>query len=584
MSDELFEVAFSGKIREGAELDDVKTGIGKIFKADDATIKHLFSGKRIVIKKNLNKEAAHKYSMAFTKVGAICELKPMSAAPAAAAPAAMPTDMPTAAEAPAAKLVSAPKPDTATVHADSPASVVAEDSGASKSRGVGKIVAISGLAAGILALVVVATPYFTGMLAEQQFKEVMLRVQDSSTQQSASFKVRNDVDYQRGWLTSTVVNTVTLEFPQWDPVTFKLNSSISHGPLLLDGPNKIGLAAINTKMPLTDDQQAGVAEIWKDNNDPIQILSHIDFNGDTVTEISVAEFTLDKSENNSLDKLSFGRLLTTATVSENFSRVDANIDWDGLQLDTPESNIVIGKLAVYSQKNLSVEDLWLGDDELDLSVLAVKLSNAVANPLGKTPSSATMEEFKVSAHSEADNNAFVKGHTTIIAKNLIVENKSVASDLKLTIAVENLPAKPLQAIARKLSEHQNRALQSGNPGQAPDFSVIQEDIGQILAAGPVLKIPELQANTEQGRVIVDLEATVKTDDPMVLQNPMLLLFALQASGNINIPAGLIEGTPLTIYVPAFIEKGYITSEQDQLKSKIKFEQGQLTFNGKTPRL
>ena len=156
--------------------------------------------------------------------------------------------------------------------------------------------------------------------------------------------------------------------------------------------------------------------------------------------------------------------------------------------------------------------------------------------------------------------------------------------MKLTIAVENLPAKPLQAIARKLSEHQNRALQSGNPGQAPDFSVIQEDIGQILAAGPVLKIPELQANTEQGRVIVDLEATVKTDDPMVLQNPMLLLFALQASGNINIPAGLIEGTPLTIYVPAFIEKGYITSEQDQLKSKIKFEQGQLTFNGKTPRL
>jgi hypothetical protein len=71
---------------------------------------------------------------------------------------------------------------------------------------------------------------------------------------------------------------------------------------------------------------------------------------------------------------------------------------------------------------------------------------------------------------------------------------------------------------------------------------------------------------------------------MVLQNPMLLLFALQASGSVSVPAGLVEGSPLSIYVPAFIEQGYITNEQDQLKSKIKFQQGQLTFNGKALKL
>jgi uncharacterized protein YdgA (DUF945 family) len=578
MSAELFEVVFSGQISEDAELDEVKAGIGEIFKADDAMIERLFSGKRIVIKKNLDKEAAHKYSMAFKKVGAICELNPMFAAPAAATPA----DMPAAAEAPAARS-SAQKPETPNPQVDLSASVGAADRGAPKSQGVGKIVTISGLVAGILALVVAAMPYFTGMLVEQHFKEVMLRVQDFSAQQPASFKVRNDVDYQRGWLTSTVVNTVTLEFSQQEPVTFKLNSNISHGPLLLNNPNNFGLAAIDTKMPLTEDQQAGVARICKDNFDPIQILSHIDFNGDTITEVAVAEFTLDQIEDNSIGKISFGRLLITATVSEKFSRIDANIDWNGLQIDTPGSNIVMGKLTGYSQKHLSVEDLWLGDDELVLSVLTVKMSNAVANPLGKTPSSTTMEEFKVSAHSEVDRSIFVKGHTTITVKNLIVENKSVASDLKLTIAVENLLAKPLQAIARKLSEHQNRAMQSVNPGQAPNFAALQEDIGQILAAGPVLKIPALQANTEQGKVRVGLEATVKTDDPVALQNPMFLLLALQASGSVSVPASLVEATPLALYVPVFIEQGYITSDKGQLKSKIKFQQGQLTLNGKTLR-
>ena len=47
-----------------------------------------------------------------------------------------------------------------------------------------------------------------------------------------AFTVKSDVDYQRGWLSSTVVNTITLEVPERDPVTFELNSSISHGPLL----------------------------------------------------------------------------------------------------------------------------------------------------------------------------------------------------------------------------------------------------------------------------------------------------------------------------------------------------------------
>jgi hypothetical protein len=77
MDEMLFEVAFSGQIHNDAELDEVKAHIARMFKADEATIARLFSGKRIVIKKNLTAEAADKYSIAFTKAGAICELEPM---------------------------------------------------------------------------------------------------------------------------------------------------------------------------------------------------------------------------------------------------------------------------------------------------------------------------------------------------------------------------------------------------------------------------------------------------------------------------------------------------------------------------
>ena len=78
MSDELFEVAFSGKIAEGAELEQVKAKVGAMFKADAAKLAQLFSGKRVVIKKNIDQAMANKYKAALNNAGAECEIKPLS--------------------------------------------------------------------------------------------------------------------------------------------------------------------------------------------------------------------------------------------------------------------------------------------------------------------------------------------------------------------------------------------------------------------------------------------------------------------------------------------------------------------------
>ena len=134
MSDFLYEVVFYGQIHEDAELDAVKASIAKMFKTDQATTKYLFSGKRIVIKKNLSAEAADKYSMAFAKAGAICELAPIpadSASPVQARDRA-------AAKAPSAA------PDAA-------------DKGASSKRRLRKIAAISAVAVAVAVALAAAT-------------------------------------------------------------------------------------------------------------------------------------------------------------------------------------------------------------------------------------------------------------------------------------------------------------------------------------------------------------------------------------------------------------------------------------------
>jgi hypothetical protein len=79
MSDELFEVAFSGQVSDIADIDDVKARVGKMFNADAAKIVQLFSGRRVVIKKNIDRPTAQKYQNAFAKAGAIAEVKSMEA-------------------------------------------------------------------------------------------------------------------------------------------------------------------------------------------------------------------------------------------------------------------------------------------------------------------------------------------------------------------------------------------------------------------------------------------------------------------------------------------------------------------------
>ena len=94
MSDELFEVAFSGQISDGAEPAEVKAKVAKMFNADDAKLAQLFSGRRVIIKKNIDRATADKYQTALNRAGAECEIcliegtqAAQSAPVAAAAPA-----------------------------------------------------------------------------------------------------------------------------------------------------------------------------------------------------------------------------------------------------------------------------------------------------------------------------------------------------------------------------------------------------------------------------------------------------------------------------------------------------------------
>ncbi len=70
-----YEVAFSGEMVAGAQPELVKANVAKVFQADAQRIALLFSGRRIVIKSNLDAAAAEKYRETLARAGALVEVR-----------------------------------------------------------------------------------------------------------------------------------------------------------------------------------------------------------------------------------------------------------------------------------------------------------------------------------------------------------------------------------------------------------------------------------------------------------------------------------------------------------------------------
>ncbi len=72
---EYFEIAFAGQIVLGAELEQTKQAVQRLFNANEQLMEQLFSGRRVVIKQKVDQATALKYQKAFAAAGAILEVR-----------------------------------------------------------------------------------------------------------------------------------------------------------------------------------------------------------------------------------------------------------------------------------------------------------------------------------------------------------------------------------------------------------------------------------------------------------------------------------------------------------------------------
>lgn len=90
MESEKFDLVFSGQVLPKQDVGQVKANMAALFKVSAAQIDALFSGKAVVLKRNLDLTAANRYRVAIKKAGARVDLVKSGVTPAKGAPVVPP--------------------------------------------------------------------------------------------------------------------------------------------------------------------------------------------------------------------------------------------------------------------------------------------------------------------------------------------------------------------------------------------------------------------------------------------------------------------------------------------------------------
>lgn len=66
-----YKIIFEGKVAAGIDVETAKGNMQRLFKTNDATVERLFSGKRVILKKNVPSEKIDRYLDALTQAGIV---------------------------------------------------------------------------------------------------------------------------------------------------------------------------------------------------------------------------------------------------------------------------------------------------------------------------------------------------------------------------------------------------------------------------------------------------------------------------------------------------------------------------------
>ncbi|MDQ6962528.1 MAG: DUF945 family protein [Mariprofundaceae bacterium] len=406
-----------------------------------------------------------------------------------------------------------------------------------------------------LCAVLAMAPLGTGFLAQKNYTELI------ESQSMAQLTLSN-VDYNRGWLQSTINTQVDIQDPEvlryyqdlfntTKPLQVNIEHQVQHGPLLFTEEGIcFGFVASHDTVTFTKTSAPELNALTA-NNAPAIAFSTFKFNGEYKTSIQIAAIQHQKD----------GEKLSIEPISIELTAQDT--------IETMQGSVEIPKVTfqINEQGSLNVADLKL----------QLKLWQENNTPLGQWELSyASIKAFKgdeilfdsqetssqVSIQAQSTKPELLDFSYEVHMKKLQIEENSYESG-HLQLDITNIPAQAFNTLSTNTS--QQDAVQN---------------IPKLLSEGLLLKINAFNFTTPHGEVVGKLNAQLPKLSAQQVEDLSYLRANTTVSFDLSAPRDFVDGTSFVAQVPLLLMMG-IVKEQDNIYSiKANLQDNKLQVNGK----
>jgi uncharacterized protein YdgA (DUF945 family) len=352
--------------------------------------------------------------------------------------------------------------------------------------------------------------------------------------------------------------------PAAAPQRFTLRNEILHGPVL--GLSGLGLARINWRLVLSDDQRAYLQSIFG-TEEPLEASTRIDFFGGGTTTLEAPALRI--SRKNGTGEVSWDRMKISIEHPDDLDRFSVYGKWDRLDArdDVARFRFAMRDLKLDGGARRIVGNLY--DTDLDFTMGEMSYVGADGNTTSMkdlsyvidTDSSGDFVSFAtrmgtgaVESPELAQKGLNIKSmHYDVTVRRLHIETLE-----KFLTAID---ASYVEPAAGSAVTDRGFELLKHDPEFVLDRISIETPDGEATLKG----ILRLEGVTEKDLKMGVLSLIARLDADLTLESPRKLIDRIDGGGEVLKEA---------------VDGGYVELKADKARSHIEFREGELTVNGK----
>ena len=415
----------------------------------------------------------------------------------------------------------------------------------------------------VLAVMLGIAPNFIGQQAESKFKELYAEMANTP---GLSFEV---LDYERTWFNSTASVKLNVNLADFDPtmddvLTFTINSTMKHGPILTEvGGLGLGLMDIDSEVEFPAFMTDQFPDLNDRFNELLSLQSRLTLGGDTHSISELKEFNF--SEEGVNISVNPARFVSTASTD---GEVTLEGSWDGLSIsDGGTFGITLGEIEM----DLDMESMdgnlydptaiFLGEGSLGMAEMRITGQ--------EIPGVVELKGIMISSESDAkDDMLFGNVDMGIAELNAMGMN---FTDIIMNQSFSNLDVESL----KKINELNYKMTDQ-------NMDMVLSQMGEIglamLDKKPVYSIRELGMTTAQGKMSSEMTFTV--DENLIdVNNLMTIAQAMEIDGSGYVPEAFLNSMGVGPMVQGYIDAGFVKRDGDNLTFELQMKSGQVTLSG-----